>query len=127
MRKIVTLLLIVLMVFACVGCSKASAAKLTVQADARDFKVERRISVINTRTDAPIFAMTGYFVLSDVQADNLTITSQTGENEFRVNYVHLNDDTVYFIEDITGAHSNKFRYEIYFYPDLVSILLPYHE
>lgn len=128
MKKIITFLLIIVMTLSCIGCSNAVTAKADVVNNAANFEVERRISVINTRTDTPIFTMTGYFALSDIKSDALTITSKTGPDEYRVNYVHLNDDTIYFVEDIIGAHSTKYRYEIYFYPDpIVNILLPFHE
>lgn len=128
MKKIISFLLVIVMTLTCIGCVPASTEQISTQSDATKFETERRISVINTRTDNPIFTMTGYFALSDIKSDALTITSKTGPDEYRVNYLHLNDDTIYFVEDITGAHVSKYRYEVYFYPDpIVSILLPFHE
>ncbi|MEE1396702.1 beta-sandwich lipoprotein, partial [Ruminococcus sp.] len=47
------------------GCTEAERATYNVQKEADYFNVERRLSVINARTDKPILELIGYFSLSN--------------------------------------------------------------
>ena len=122
-RKIMIALAIVCLV-ACVlsGCGfgrESDFAKYNVQKEADNFNVERRLSVINMRSDKPILEVIGYFSLSNNMDNELVVTLETGENEYRVDYVYLNEWTMYTVEDISGAHVDKFHYEINFLPQTI--------
>ena len=55
------------------GCTEADRAKRNVQQEADNFNVERRLSVINMRSDKPILELTGYFSLSTIVIMNLRL------------------------------------------------------
>ena len=56
-------------------------------------------------------------------ADNqLEVVCETGENEYKKHFIGLNDETVYVVEDISGASVDKYRYEINFLPEMI---IPY--
>ena len=60
------------------------------------------------------------FLIKDLNDDNeLVITLETGQNEYKVDYVYLNDWTIYTIEDISGAHVDPYHYEINFLPEMI--------
>lgn len=37
------------------------------------------------------------------------------DNEYKKNYIYLNDYTMYVVEDITGTHTDPYHYKIYFH------------
>lgn len=121
MKKIIAII-VTLAVIICMfaGCRQADRTRYNVQKEADNFNVERRLSVINARTDKPMLELSGYFSISNNGANELVITSQTGPNEYRVNYVYLNEWTLYVVEDISGAHVDPYHYEINFLPEMIN-------
>lgn len=103
-----------------VGCMReADRVTYNLQKEADNFNVERRLSVINARTDKPVLELIGYFSPSNNDNNELVITLETGQNTYKVNYVYLNDWTIYTVEDISGAHVDKYHYEINFLPEMI--------
>lgn len=101
------------------GCREASRARHNVQKEADYFNVERRLSVINARTDKPVLEVIGYFSVSNNSNHELVITLETGQDEYKVDYVYLNEWTIYTIEDISGAHVDPYHYEINFLLEMI--------
>ena len=101
------------------GCREANRARYNVQKEADYFNVERRLSVINARTDKPVLEVIGYFSVSNNSNHELVITLETGQDEYKVDYVYLNEWTIYTIEDISGAHVDPYHYEINFLPEMI--------
>ena len=90
-----------------------------MQKQADYFNVERRLTVINARSDKPVLEMVGYFSISNNDDNELVVTLETGQNEYKVNYVYLNEWTIYTVEDISGAHVDPYHYEINFLPEMI--------
>ena len=63
--------------------------------------------------------MVGYFSISNNADNELVVTLETGQNEYKVNYVYLNEWTIYTVEDISGAHVDPYHYEINFLPEMI--------
>lgn len=101
------------------GCRQVDRAKYNVQKEADNFNVERRLTVINARTDKPILEIIGYFSLSNNSTNELEITLETDKNVYKVDYVYLNEWTIYTVEDISGAHVDPYHYEINFLPEMI--------
>lgn len=101
------------------GCRQAERAQYNVQLEADNFNVERRLTVINARTDKPLLELTGYFSIDNNDSSELVVTLETGPNEYRVDYVYLNDWTIYVVEDVSGAHVDPYHYEINFLPEMI--------
>lgn len=108
-----------MMVASMTGCTEAERATYNVQKEAGYFNVERRLSVINARTDKPILELIGYFSLSNNDNNELVITLEVAQNQYKVDYVYLNDWTIYTVEDINGAHVDPYHYEINFLPEMI--------
>lgn len=101
------------------GCTEAERATYNVQKEADYFNVERRLFVINARTDKPILELIGYFSLSNNSNHELVVTLEVAQNQYKVDYVYLNEWTVYTVEDISGAHVDPYHYEINFLPEMI--------
>lgn len=96
------------------GCSEADKVNHNISQQAEYFQSERRVTVWNARTDNVIMYIEGYINISNNSTDELVVTAKVGENSYKVNYVYLNDYTLYVVEDISGTHTDPYHYKLYF-------------
>ena len=101
------------------GCTEAERVIYNVQKEADNFNVTRRLSVINARTDKPVLELIGNFSISNNESRELVVTIETAPNTYKVDYVYLNDWTMYTVEDISGAYVDKYHYELNFLPEMI--------
>lgn len=101
------------------GCSEASKVNYNMSKQADYFECERRITVYNARTDNIILEAEGYMSISNNSSSELVVTVKTGPNEYKKNYVYLNDYTMYAVEDITGSHTDPYHYKLYWHTDII--------
>lgn len=113
---LVTLIVVGLML---AGCTQADRVSANISKEADAFNVIRRITVINMRSDKPIFELVGQFSLGNTSTRELKVICQTGPNEYKKHYIYLNDWTMYVVEDISGADVSPYRYEINFLPEMI--------
>lgn len=101
------------------GCMTQEADKVNhnMNIAADNFNCERRITVYNARTDKIILYVEGYMSLSNNSHSELVVTCKTGPNEYKKNYIYLNDYTLYVVEDITGIHADPYHYVIEFHTE----------
>lgn len=117
MKKVLALILSVVLVLSLVGCSEADKVNANLSKDADYFNCERRITVYNARTDTIILTVEGYMSISNNSSSELVVTCKTGANEYKKNYVYLNDYTLYVVEDVTGTHTDPYHYKMYFHTE----------
>lgn len=119
-KKIALIVTLALIVFTLVGCSEAEQVSYNISQEADNFNVIRRLTLLNTRSHKPMFELIGAFSIQvDHQDNQLEVTCETGENEYKKHFVGLNDETVYIVEDISGANVDKYRYEVNFLPEQI--------
>lgn len=124
MKKILSIILAVLLVLTTtvclVGCTEVDQVSYNVSQEADNFNVIRRLTVINSRTDKPEFELVAAFSLQVDSVENqLEIICETGENEYKKHFIGLNNETMYVVEDISGAEVDKFHYEVNFLPEQI--------
>ena len=100
-----------------VGCSEADKANYNISKQADYFESERKLTVYNARTDTIILEAEGYMSISNNDNGELTCTVKTGKNTYKKNYVYLNGNTMYVVEDITGTHTDPYHYKMYFHTE----------
>lgn len=118
-RIFAILILVAIMTTAFAGCSEADKVNYNMSMQADYFECERRITVYNARTDTIVFVAEGYMSLSNTSTSELVVTFKTGANEYKKNYIYLNDYTIYVVEDITGTHTDPYHYKIYFHTEIL--------
>lgn len=118
-RFLAIICLLCLLVGICASCSEASKVNSNISKQADYFECERRITVYNARTDKIIFEAEGYMSISNNATNELVITCKVGANEYKKNYVYLNDYTMYAVEDITGTHTDPYHYTFYFHTEIL--------
>lgn len=112
-------LLAVLLVCVACGCSEASKVNKNISKQADYFECERKITVYNARTDKIIMEAEGYMSISNNANSELVCTVKVGPNQYKKNYIYLNNYTMYVVEDITGTHTDPYHYKLYFHTDIL--------
>ena len=122
MKKIICILIVMLITFSCMtGCTEAASVNHNLSQAADNFQCLRKITVYNARTDLIVMEMEGYMSLSNNGSRELVVTCMTGANEYKKNYVYLNDYVIYVVEDITGTVTDPFHYKVHFYTAMPDI------
>lgn len=123
MKKYFKMCIISIMIIAVIsvltGCSEASKVNYNISKQADYFNCERKITVYNARTDKIILEAEGYMSISNNDSNELVVTVKTGADQYKKNYVYLNEYTIYAVEDITGTHTDPYHYKMYFHTDIM--------
>lgn len=121
MKKFASILLVlVVLCFSLTGCRQADRVSANVSQQADNFNVIRRLTVINARTDKPMFELVAAFSLEVDHNDNqLEIICETGPNDYKKHFVGLNEWTLYVVEDVSGANVDPYHYEVNFLPEMI--------
>ena len=124
MKKVLAIILAIILIVATgvftSGCTEVEQVSYNVSQEADNFNVIRRLTVINTRSDKPAFELVAAFSLTVVSMDNqLEIVCETGKGEYKKHFIGLNDETMYVVEDISGAEVSKYHYEVNFLPQQI--------
>ena len=119
-KKIICAIMVVVVTPLCVGCgSEADKASYNISKQADYFESERKLTVYNTRTDMIVLEEEGYMSISNNSHNELVCTVKVGPNQYKVNYIYLNEYTMYVVEDITGTHTDPYHYKLYFHTEIL--------
>lgn len=122
MKKIFCIVLAIVISLCCMtACTEAMNVNHNLSQAADNFQCLRKITVYNARTDLIVMEMEGYMSLSNTSTNELVVTCMTGANEYKKNYIYLNEYVIYVVEDITGTATDPFHYKVHFYtavPDI---------
>lgn len=116
-RKILTVVAMMCVVIMLAGCTEADRVNVNISKQADYFECERKITVYNARTDMVILEAEGYMSISNNESGELVCTVKVGPNEYKKNYIYLNQYTMYVVEDITGTHTDPYHYKLYFHTE----------
>ena len=122
MKKFIAMLLVLVMavgLFA--GCTAAENVNRNLSQAADNFECLRKITVYNARTDLIVMEMEGYMSLDNNSTSELVVTCKTGANEYKKNYIYLNEYVIYVVEDITGTATDPYHYKVHFYTVLPDV------
>ena len=119
MKKIFALIMaIVLFCGVLTGCRQSERVSYNVSQAADNFNVIRRLTVLNARTDKPLFELVGAFSFT-LENNRIIAVVETGKNEYKKHSVGLNDWTLWVVEDVGGAEVDKYHYEVNFLPEMI--------
>lgn len=112
--KSIILILIAMVALLCLtGCTEADRVNYNISKQADYFESVRRVTVYNARTDKVILEVEGNMSISNNASSELVVTCKVGENQYKKNYVYLNDYTLYIVEDISGTVTDPYHYKVY--------------
>lgn len=99
------------------GCEKSYRVNENIKTDANNFKIRRKVVALNTRTNEPLFTVEGYIsIQTDTDKGDLNVTIRTGEDEYKLFYVHLSNDVTYTVIQLEPRKTNQYSYNISFFP-----------
>lgn len=118
MKKIKFLAVVLFAFILLYGCTEAERVSSNVSQQADNFNVIRRLTVLNARSDKPLFELVGAFSFT-LENDRIIAVVETGPGEYKKHSVGLNDWTLWVIEDVSGAEVDKYHYEVNFLPAMI--------
>ena len=118
-KKLLTVLMVALLLISLSGCREAERVSYNVSQEADNFNVIRRLTVLNARTDKPMFELVGAFSF-DLEGDRIIAIVETGPNEYKKHSVGLTEWTLWVVEDVSGASVDKYHYEVNFLPEMIN-------
>jgi hypothetical protein len=77
--------------------------------------------VYNARTDLIILEMEGAMSISNNSTSELVVTCMIGPNQYKKNYIYLNEYVIYVVEDISNTVTDPYHYKIHFYTPIPDI------
>ena len=102
------------------GCAKADVASNNLSKAADNFEITRRIVFYNGITGDYILVIEGLCSLGNYDTTGeLTVTCQTGPNEFKKHFLGLSDNVTYFAEQIEPAKVGTYHYRVIFRPSVI--------
>lgn len=120
MKKLLLFLPLFMGIALLTGCNDADVVSRNLSEDADNFKVQRKITFINTVSDEVLYTVEGNMAIVADTADNqLEITAQTGSNQFQKHFLGLSPTTVYIVEQKEWQDTNKYQFKITLKPSAV--------
>lgn len=123
MKKKISIILCIIMMFTmCIfatGCEReANEVNYNVSLEADNFNVQRRLAVIDTVTNEPVFEMTGLISIeADTDDNQLEVLVEVSNGVYKKHIIGLNQaTTMYVVEDINGTGVDKYNYTINYNP-----------
>lgn len=118
-KSILIIMIIVGGLFIFSGCTEVDRVSMNLGTEADNFNITRRIVVMNARTDKVMFELVGNFSLQNNENHELEIICEVGEEKYKKHFIKLNENTIYVVEDISGAYVDKYHYEVNYIPEMI--------
>lgn len=100
-------------VLALTGCQASDVVNHNTTKDAKNFKIERRIELINGITDRTILEVEGRCNIEDQTSEGekqLEIICKVGDDEYKKHMLGLSDNVTYLVEQIEPHESDEYHY-----------------
>lgn len=125
MKKKMSLILMGIVILALTGCAfddSADTVSHNISREADEFKVKRRITFINLRTNEYLFQMTGNCSVKGglENANNeLEIICRIGEDKYQKHFLYIANETTYVVEQLEYSDVSRYDYEFVFRPEAI--------
>ncbi len=122
MKKFKIVLIIIMILIGCLlltGCTEVDRVSTNLGKEADNFNITRRIIVMNARTDTIMFELVGNFSLQNNSHNELEVICEVGKNLYKKHFIRLNENTLYVVEDVSGAYVDKYHYEVNYIPEMI--------
>lgn len=99
------------------GCREAEVVNHNIKKKADSFQIRRKFIALNTRSNEPLFTVEGLISINtDTNSGDINVNIKTGEDEYKLFYAHLSNDTTYVVIQLDDVGVNPYAYEIDLYP-----------
>ncbi len=123
-RFLVMAMILISLMLTGAGCSQASNATHQLKDDADEFKIVRRITVINLRTDRILYEIEGRISYKVEVDGDFSIVAKVGEDTFKRDTIGVGqagNGITYIVEQIEPFEEDPYHYEIRIYARLPEI------
>ena len=128
MKRFSRILMVVILTIVCLasfaGCRQASRVAYNISKEADAFNVQRKITVINARTDTIMLELTGTFSLKNNDSSELEIICELEDGTYQKHFIYLNEYTLYVVEDVSNTEVSKYYYELNILPYMTPVAVP---
>ena len=113
--------IIICLFFTACGCvSDAEIVSHNISKEADNFKVKRRITFINLRSDDYLFTITGNCSIHEDHEDKqLEVTCKIGDKKYQKHFLKETTEVTYIVEQLEYSEVSKYDYEIIFKPESI--------
>ncbi|KGL38493.1 hypothetical protein EP56_15100 [Listeriaceae bacterium FSL A5-0209] len=118
-KLLVAILIISTMAVTVAGCTEADKVSSNVSKEADNFNVNRRVAIINVRTDKVEFEVIGRISVDTSDKNKLVIIAETAKGKFKKHLINMTSWNMYVVEDLEGAAVNKYKYEVNYMPESI--------
>lgn len=121
-KIIILTILFIIIASICTGCTDAETVSYNIGKEADMFKVKRRITFINLRSNDYLFQMTGNCSVQGGDSNSnseLEIICKIGEDKYQKHMLHVSNETTYTIEQLEYSDVSKYDYELVFRPEAI--------
>lgn len=104
------------------GCQASDVVDHNTTKDAKNFKIERHIELINGITDRAILQVEGRCNIEDQTSEGekqLEIICKVGDDEYKKHMLGLSDNVTYLVEQIEPHASDEYHYQWNVRPETV--------
>lgn len=125
MKKVLTIIIFGIMILGLSGCAfddSADTVSYNISREADEFKVKRRITFINLRTNEYLFQMTGNCSVkggTENSNDELEIICRIGEDKYQKHFLYIANETTYVVEQLEYSDVSRYDYEFVFRPEAI--------
>lgn len=121
-NKIKLVILAMICLGALTGCAferDSEIASYNVSKEADSFKVKRRITFINLRSNEYLFSITGNCSIDDNTSNELEVICKVGKDKYQKHLLYKSAETTYIVEQLDYSEVSKYDYEIVFKPESI--------
>ena len=117
-----TIVIVLLILMGVTGCDSADTVSHNISREANEFKVKRRITFINLRTNEYLFQLTGNCSVkggSDSSSNELEIICRIADDKYQKHFLYIADETTYVVEQLEYSDVSRYDYEFIFRPQAI--------
>lgn len=120
-KKILIIVAIAILITIFTGCEQRQSDRVSynLSMEADSFNVARKLTVINVRTDAVLFQITGNFSIDKEYDGDLAIIGENENGTYYKHFICLAPEITYVCEDLGTTGVNKYKYSINFNPNMI--------
>lgn len=118
MKKVFALFLALLMALSLCACRESYVVSRNISKEADNFNIQRRLTVINARTDTVLLQLEGAFSIANNETNELVVVCELEDGTHQKHFIYLNEFTIYIVEDISHNAVSKYHYELNFLPQM---------
>ena len=122
MKKALIILILFIIALFLSGCDSADTVSQNISKEADEFKVKRRITFINLRSNEYLFTITGNCSIkggSQSSNSELEVICKIGDDKYQKHLLYIAQETTYVIEQLEYSDVSRYDYEIIFRPEAI--------